>query len=98
MAGRLKEKVVVITGAGRGIGEATARAMAAEGAAIVVAEKDAATGRSVAASLAESGARSLFVETDVADSKSCEAMAEQALAAFGRIDVLVANAGINVFH
>jgi len=98
MAGRLKDKVVVITGAGRGIGEATARAMAAEDAIIVVAEKDAATGTNVAASLVDSGARALFVETDVADAGSCEAMAGQVLAAFGRIDVLVANAGINVFH
>jgi len=98
MAGRLKDKVVVITGAGRGIGEATARAMAAEDAIIVVAEKDAATGTNVAASLADSGARALFVETDVADAGSCEAVAGQVLAAFGRIDVLVANAGINVFH
>lgn len=98
MVGRLKDKVVVITGAGRGIGEATARAMAAESAVVVVAEKDAATGKSVAASLAGSGARALFVDTDVADPGSCEAMAKQAIAAFGRIDVLVANAGINVFH
>ncbi|MDG4888764.1 SDR family oxidoreductase [Mesorhizobium sp. WSM4887] len=98
MAGRLKDKVVIVTGAGRGIGEATARAMAAEGAAIVVAEKDAFSGKSVAGSLDEAGARALFVETDVADIASCKAMAEQAVAAFGRIDVLVANAGINVFH
>ncbi|RUW16129.1 SDR family NAD(P)-dependent oxidoreductase, partial [Mesorhizobium sp. M1A.F.Ca.IN.020.06.1.1] len=61
MAGRLKDKVVIVTGAGRGIGEATARAMAAEGAAIVVAEKDALSGKSVAASLVEAGARALFV-------------------------------------
>src|SRR5207245_1299633 len=94
----LADKGGIITGAGRGIGEATARAMAAEGAAIVVAEKDAASGKSVAASLVEGGARALFVEADVADSRSCEAMVEQALGAFGRIDVLVANAGINVFH
>jgi len=48
--------------------------------------------------LAEGGARSLFIETDVADSASCEAMAEGSLKQFGRIDILVANAGINVFH
>lgn len=98
MAGRLQDKVAIITGAGRGIGEATARAMAAEGAAIVVAEKDAATGAGVAASLIESGGRAIFVETDVADSGSCESMARQALSTFGRADILVANAGINVFR
>ncbi|WP_442580951.1 SDR family oxidoreductase [Mesorhizobium sp. ASY16-5R] len=98
MVGRLDGKVAVITGAGRGIGEATARAMAAEGAIVVVAEKDAESGGRVVASLTAGGARSLFIETDVADAASCEAMAEDALKKFGGIDILVANAGINVFH
>jgi NAD(P)-dependent dehydrogenase (short-subunit alcohol dehydrogenase family) len=98
MVGRLDGKVAVITGAGRGIGEATARAMAAEGAIVVVAEKDAESGGRVVASLTVGGARSLFIETDVADAASCEAMAEDALKKFGGIDILVANAGINVFH
>ncbi|MBB5753978.1 SDR family oxidoreductase [Prosthecomicrobium pneumaticum] len=98
MAGRLKDKIAIVTGAGQGIGEATARAYAAEGATVVIAERNEATGNAVAASLAAAGARSLFVETDVADAASVEAMAERVLSAFGRIDVLVANAGINVFH
>lgn len=98
MVGRLDGKVAVITGAGRGIGEATARAMAGEGAIVVIAEKDAESGSRVAASLVDGGARALFVEADVADSTSCEAMAEEALKQFGGIDILVANAGINVFH
>ena len=98
MAGRLKDKIAIVTGAGQGIGEATARAYAAEGATVVIAERNEATGSAVAASLAAAGARALFVETDVADAASVEAMAERVLSAFGRIDVLVANAGINVFH
>ncbi|MEQ1956521.1 SDR family oxidoreductase [Mesorhizobium sp. CN2-181] len=98
MLGRLDGKVAVITGAGRGIGEATARAMAAEGAIVVVAEKDAESGSRVATALADGGLRSLFIETDVADATSCEAMAKSTLKKFGRIDILVANAGINVFH
>lgn len=98
MAGRLKDKIAIVTGAGQGIGEATARAYAAEGATVVIAERNEATGSAVAASLAAAGARALFVETDVAEAASVEAMAERVLSAFGRIDVLVANAGINVFH
>lgn len=98
MADRLRDKVAVVTGAGQGIGEATARAYAAEGAAVVVAEKNPATGRAVAEALAAHGAPALFVETDVADPASCEAMARAALDRFGRVDILVNNAGINVFH
>lgn len=98
MAARLDGKVAVVTGAGRGIGEATARAMAAEGASVVVAENDARTGAAVAESLRRGGATALYVDTDVADAASCETMAERVLEAFGRVDILVANAGINVFH
>lgn len=98
MAGRLQDKVAVITGAGRGIGEATARAFAAQGAAVVIAERNADTGRAVADALAAQGARAFFVETDVADPSLGERMAAETLSAFGRLDVLVANAGINVFH
>ncbi|MDV2987666.1 UNVERIFIED_CONTAM: SDR family oxidoreductase [Methylobacteriaceae bacterium AG10] len=98
MAGRLADKVAIVTGAGRGIGEATARRMAAEGAALVIAERDATTGTAVARALAAAGSRALFVETDVADPASVEAMAARAVSTFGRVDVLVANAGINVFH
>ncbi|GJE69441.1 SDR family oxidoreductase [Methylorubrum podarium] len=98
MAGRLADKVAIVTGAGRGIGEATARRMAAEGAALVIAERDATTGAAVARALTAAGSRALFVETDVADPASVEAMAARAVSTFGRVDVLVANAGINVFH
>jgi NAD(P)-dependent dehydrogenase (short-subunit alcohol dehydrogenase family) len=98
MTGRLAGKVAIVTGAGRGIGEATARAYAAEGAAVVIAELDPTTGSAIAADLSASGARALFVETDVTLPPTVDAAAAAALDAFGRIDVLVANAGINVFH
>ena len=65
MAGRLQGKIAIITGAGQGIGAATARAFAAEGAVVVVAEKNATTGAAIAKSLNEAGASALFVETDV---------------------------------
>src|SRR5262249_42826169 len=98
MAGRLKDKVAIVTGAGRGIGEAIARAFAAEGASVIVAEKAPETGRAVTEHLVAAGAQSLFIETDVAQSESCQRMVDDVLARFGRIDVLVNNAGVNVFH
>jgi NAD(P)-dependent dehydrogenase (short-subunit alcohol dehydrogenase family) len=98
MADRLKDKVAIVTGAGRGIGAAIARAFVAEGAAVVVAEKDPGTGQALAHALVAEGRRARFVETDVTDQGSVDACVEATLAAFGTIDVLVNNAGINVFH
>jgi NAD(P)-dependent dehydrogenase (short-subunit alcohol dehydrogenase family) len=98
MVDRLKGKVAIVTGAGQGIGEAIARAFAAEGASVVVAEKNRATGEAAAAALNAIGAESLFVETDVVDSMSCQRMVEATLLRHGRIDILVNNAGINVFR
>lgn len=93
MAGRLQDKVAIVTGAGRGIGEATARAMAAQGAKVVVAELDPATGERTAAEIG-----GLFVPCDVREYGQLQAVAARTVEAYGRIDVLVANAGINVFH
>jgi NAD(P)-dependent dehydrogenase (short-subunit alcohol dehydrogenase family) len=98
MAHRLQGKIAIVTGAGRGIGAATARAFAEAGATVVIAERDPVTGPAMAAALKALGATSLFVETDVADIGAAESAAQATLAAFGRIDVLVNNAGINVFH
>jgi len=89
--GSLDGRVVVITGAGQGIGRATAKAMAEAGALPVIAEIDDAKGQSVAR---EIGNRAMAVRTDVADPASLDAMVKTVLDAHGKIDVLINNAAI----
>jgi NAD(P)-dependent dehydrogenase (short-subunit alcohol dehydrogenase family) len=98
MVDRLSGKIAIVTGAGRGIGEAIVRAFVLEGAAVIVAERDAPTGEATAAGLRDMGAKASFAHTDVTDQGSVEKCIAMALAEHGRIDVLVNNAGINVFH
>jgi NAD(P)-dependent dehydrogenase (short-subunit alcohol dehydrogenase family) len=90
-----RERSVLITGAGHGIGQASAAAFSASGDAVVVADRDHDRANAVANALsAETGAPALAVQADVRDSASVEAMVEAAVATFGGIDVLVNNAGI----
>ncbi|MDX3230338.1 SDR family oxidoreductase [Streptomyces sp. ME19-01-6] len=89
---RFKDKVIIVTGAGQGIGEGYARALAAEGARVVVAELNEEQGQRVAKEIGDA----LFVRTDVADPASAEALSDTVMREFGRIDHLVNNAA--VFH
>lgn len=93
--GRLEGKVAIVTGAGRGIGEAIAAAFVREGAAVVVAERDKESGTIVADQLGE---RAMFFETDITDQTSVDRLGALVDDRFGRIDILVNNAGVNVFH
>ena len=90
----LTGKTALITGAGRGIGLATAKRLAAAGADVIIAEYIVENGKKAAAEIEEMGRKSMFIEVDVRDSASVNAMAASALAAFPNIDILVCNAGI----
>ena len=91
---RFKDKVAIVTGAGQGIGEAYAKALAAEGARVVVAEINEDQGKRVAAEIGRAGGVATFVRVDVASPESTQAMAAATTAAFGGIDFLVNNAAI----
>lgn len=90
---RLDGQVAVITGGGRGIGEAMARALAEAGAAVVVAARRAAEVEAVAASINASGGRALGVAADVTDPEAVEALAQAAVDTFGSLSIWINNAG-----
>ena len=92
---RLEGKVALVTGAGNGIGEATARRFAREGAIVVANDVDVEQARSVVTELQKEGARSLAVAGDVTKRADVEAMMHHVVGEFGRLDVLINNAGIN---
>jgi NAD(P)-dependent dehydrogenase (short-subunit alcohol dehydrogenase family) len=89
---QLQDKVAIVTGAARGLGRAYAEAMAGEGAAIVVCDINDCSETVVAIEAA--GGRAVATVTDIASMASCDAMADFALQAFGKIDVLVNNAAL----
>jgi 3-oxoacyl-[acyl-carrier protein] reductase len=90
----LDERVAIVTGGGKGIGKHYCRGLAAQGAAIVVAEIDAGAAETTAAELRAAGHRAMEVPTDVSDEASVKAMVERTRETFGRVDVLVNNAAI----
>ena len=95
---RLDDKVVIVTGASSGLGVAFAQACAEAGADIVLAARRTDRLADTAELVRSTGRRALTVATDVAEPEQCTAMVEAALATFGRVDVLVNNAGIGTAH
>ena len=91
---RLEDKVVVVTGAAQGIGEAYAKALAGEGAKVVVADLNAEGGEQVAKQIEADGGTAMFVSCDVSSAESAAALVERVEAAYGGIDGLVNNAAI----
>src|SRR5437867_5454514 len=88
-------KIVIVTGAGSGFGEAVATRFAREGARVVVADVNETNGRRVAAAITQEGGAARFVRTDVSRSAEVKAMVDLAVSAFGGLDVLVNNAGFS---
>jgi NAD(P)-dependent dehydrogenase (short-subunit alcohol dehydrogenase family) len=87
-------RVVVVTGAGQGIGRVYAQYFAEAGATTVIAERNADKGEAVARDIVKAGGKAKAIRTDVADVQSVDTMARTTLEAFGRIDVLINNAGL----
>src|SRR6266545_4420966 len=93
--GKLKDKVAVTTGGGSGVGKAAAALFLKEGAKVVIAGRDAGKLAAVAAEL-KAGDALRTVPTDVTKPEQCQALIDAATKAFGRVDVLVNNAGTNI--
>ncbi len=90
----LKDRVVIITGGGQGIGRAYAHHFGAQGAIPVIAEYNAENGEKVAEEVRANGGRALAIQTDVADEASTLEMARKTLSELGRIDCLINNAAV----
>jgi L-fucose dehydrogenase len=92
---KLKNRVAIVTGGARGIGEATAKCFAQEGAIPVIVDRNKETGMQVANMLEAQYKKALFVKAELMNENDCRHAVEAALDAFGRIDIVINNAGTN---
>jgi hypothetical protein len=94
---RLKDRVAIITGAGKGIGQGIAKVFVQEGAKVVIVDWDEEAGKRTAEELCQAGGDAFFVKCDVSKEDQVKAMVQAALEKYGRIDILVNNAGVGVY-
>ena len=95
MAGSLEGKVSIITGASSGIGAATAKIFAREGASLALVDVNVEGGQRVASEIQSGGGEAMFVQTDVSDEEEVRFAIEQTVSRFGRLDCAFNNAGIS---
>ena len=95
---KLPDKVAVITGAGIGIGRIYAKALAGQGASIVIADLDAEAGERTATEIMAEGGKAIATVTDVSKEVQVQEMAAEAARAFGGIDILINNAGLHLME
>ncbi len=93
---RLKDKIAIVTGSSKGIGEGIARVFSKEGAKVVVACRTESAGQKMADELGAGDGRAIFIKTDVKVSESVQAMIASTIETFGRLDILVNNAGYHI--
>lgn len=94
MSNKLAGKVAIVTGASSGIGEATALALAAEGASVAIAARRSDRLSSLAARIAELGGKALSITADVSDEAQVNEMVKKTQAEYGKVDILINNAGV----
>lgn len=93
---RLKDKVAIVTGSSKGIGEGIARIFVKEGAKVVIVCRTESAGNKMADELGATEGRSIFIKTDLADSEAIQNLVNKSVEAFGKIDILVNNAGYHI--
>lgn len=94
---RLQNKIAIITGAGSGIGEGIAKTFAKEGAKVVVANRTVEKGERVVNEIKNSGGEAIFFQTDVSSWQSWQDLVKKTIETFGKIDILINNAGVVKF-